>query len=101
MRYGGFLPAELFDSLPNSIPLGSTTTARKTGKPPTTCQPASDGWFFNYLEMHREIIYEKHFHIFTNVTFCDIIYKTVGGVNYEKTNKFNQPSLSYKEKTYW
>ena len=24
MRYGGFLPAELFDSLPNSIPLGST-----------------------------------------------------------------------------
>ena len=24
MRYGGFLLAELFDSLPNSIPLGST-----------------------------------------------------------------------------
>lgn len=25
MRYWGFLLAELFDSLPNSIPLGSTT----------------------------------------------------------------------------
>lgn len=100
MRYGGFLLAELFDSLPNSIPLGSTTTARKRAKPPHLLV-GRWGVFFNYFKMYREVIYEKHFHLFTNVTFCDIMYKTFGGVNYEKTNKFNQPSLSYKEKTYW
>ena len=58
MRYWGFLLAELFDSLPNSIPLGSTNIAHVNN---FMCkQESTESFWLSVLFVFRGCFNERH-----------------------------------------